>query len=202
MKGRIYDLSVLFDDDGKIYAIHGYGEVHCTQLKPDMSGPMEETDRIISPEGSSVGEGHHMYKINGMYYLISTDYKPNGRTLCSRSKSIWGPYETCVITADEPFGRKGEEVAFDEGVDASVGAAEHKEDVVGVGRVDEGIDDGRVQAHALAVVATAVEVGCRDVGTVGMPGGLRQKKHRGDQRSEHDVRIISYSPVRGPPLLL
>lgn len=104
--------------------------------------------------------------------------------------------------ADEPFGRKGEEVAFDEGVDASVGAAEHKEDVVGVGRVDEGIDDGCVQAHALAVVATAVEVGCRDVGTVGMPGGLRQKKHRGDQRSEHDVRIISYSPVRGPPLLL
>ena len=45
-----------------------------------------------------------MYKINGMYYLISTDYKPNGRTLCSRSKSIWGPYETITITADETFG--------------------------------------------------------------------------------------------------
>jgi len=104
MKGRIYDLGVLFDDDGKIYAIHGYGEVHCTELKPDMSGPIEETDRIIIPQGSAVGEGHHMYKINGMYYLISTDYKPNGRTLCSRSKSIWGPYETCVITADETYG--------------------------------------------------------------------------------------------------
>ncbi|MBP3768307.1 MAG: glycoside hydrolase 43 family protein [Prevotella sp.] len=104
MQGRIYDLSVLFDDDGKIYAIHGYGEVHCTELKPDMSGPMEETDRIIIPEGSGVGEGHHMYKINGMYYLISTDYMPNGRTLCSRSKNIWGPYETRVITADETFG--------------------------------------------------------------------------------------------------
>lgn len=104
MKGKIYDLSVLFDDDGKIYAIHGYGEVHCTELKADMSGPIESTDRIIIPEGSAVGEGHHMYKINGMYYLISTDYRPNGRTLCSRSKSIWGPYETCVITADETFG--------------------------------------------------------------------------------------------------
>jgi len=45
-----------------------------------------------------------MYKINGMYYLISTDYRPNGRTLCSRSKSIWGPYETITITADETFG--------------------------------------------------------------------------------------------------
>ena len=104
MQGRIYDLSVLFDDDGKIYAIHGYGEVKCTELKPDMSGPIEETERTIIPEGSAVGEGHHIYKIGGMYYLISTDYKPNGRTLCSRSKSIWGPYETMTITADETFG--------------------------------------------------------------------------------------------------
>ena len=104
MQGRIYDLSVLFDDDGKIYAIHGYGEVKCTELKPDMSGPIEATERTIIPEGNAVGEGHHMYKINGMYYLISTDYKPNGRTLCSRSKSIWGPYETITITADETFG--------------------------------------------------------------------------------------------------
>lgn len=104
MQGRIYDLSVLFDDDGKIYAIHGYGEVHCTELKSDMSGPKDETDRIIIPNGSAVGEGHHMYKIDGMYYLISTDYRPNGRTICSRSKSIWGPYEQCTITADETFG--------------------------------------------------------------------------------------------------
>lgn len=104
MQGNIYDLSVLFDDDGKIYAIHGYGEVKCTELKPDMSGPIESTERVIIPNGSAVGEGHHMYKINGMYYLISTDYRPNGRTLCSRAKSIWGPYENCVITADETFG--------------------------------------------------------------------------------------------------
>ena len=107
MQGNIYDLSVLFDDDGKIYAIHKYGEVHCTELKPDMSGPIEGTDRVIIPEGNGVGEGHHMYKIDGMYYLISTDYSPNGRTLCSRSKSIWGPYETRVIQADETYGYHG-----------------------------------------------------------------------------------------------
>ena len=107
MKGNIYDLGVLFDDDGKIYAIHGYGTVKCTELKPDMSGPVEGTEHVIIPEGNGVGEGHHMYKINGMYYLISTDYMPNGRTLCSRSKSIWGPYETRVITADETYGYHG-----------------------------------------------------------------------------------------------
>lgn len=104
MKGNIYDLSVLFDDDGKIYAIHGYGDVKCTELKPDLSEPIYETERIIIPEGTAVGEGHHIYKINDWYYLISTDYRPNGRTLCSRSKSIWGPYETITITADETFG--------------------------------------------------------------------------------------------------
>ncbi len=104
MQGNIYDLGVLFDDDGKVYAIHGYGSVKCTELKPDMSGPIEDTERVIIPEGNGVGEGHHMYKIDGMYYLISTDYRPNGRTLCSRSKSIWGPYETRVITADETYG--------------------------------------------------------------------------------------------------
>ena len=107
MQGNIYDLSVLFDDDGKIYAIHKYGEVHCTELKPDMSGPVEGTDRVIIPEGNGIGEGHHIYKIGGMYYIISTDYMPNGRTLCSRSKSIWGPYETITITADETFGYQG-----------------------------------------------------------------------------------------------
>lgn len=104
VKGDIYDLSVLFDDDGKIYAFHKYGSVHCCELKPDLSEPVPGTDRVIIPEGNGVGEGHHAYKINGMYYLISTDYKPNGRTLCSRSKSVWGPYETVTITADETYG--------------------------------------------------------------------------------------------------
>ena len=104
MKGNIYDLGVLFDDDGKVYAIHGYGTVKCTELEPDMSGPKEGTERVIIPDGNGIGEGHHMYKINGMYYLISTDYRPNGRTLCSRAKNIWGPYETRVISADETYG--------------------------------------------------------------------------------------------------
>ena len=104
MKGNIYDLGVLFDDDGKIYAIHGYGTVKCTELKPDMSGPVEGTERVIIPEGNGVGEGHHMYKIDGKYYLISTDYMPNGRTLCSRADNIFGPYETRIITADETYG--------------------------------------------------------------------------------------------------
>ena len=104
INGNIYDLSILFDDDGKIYAIHKYGNVTCTQLKSDLSGPIEGTEKIIIPEGNAMGEGHHIYKINGMYYIISADYSPMGRMQCARSKNIYGPYETCVISERESFG--------------------------------------------------------------------------------------------------
>src|SRR5574344_185364 len=104
INGNIYDLSVLFDDDGKIYAIHKYGNVTCTELKPDLSGPVEGSERVIIKEGNAMGEGHHIYKINGMYYIISADYSPMGRMQCARSKNIYGPYETCVICARESFG--------------------------------------------------------------------------------------------------
>ena len=36
VNGDIYDLSVLFDEDGKIYAVHKYGNVTVTELKPDL----------------------------------------------------------------------------------------------------------------------------------------------------------------------
>ena len=100
----IYDLSVLFDEDGKIYAVHKYGNVTVTELKPDLSGPVEGSSKVVIPEGNAMGEGHHVYKINGMYYILSADYSPMGRMQCARSKSIWGPYETCVISERESFG--------------------------------------------------------------------------------------------------
>lgn len=104
IEGDIYDLSVLFDDDGKIYAVHKYGNVTVTELKPDLSGPVEGSSKIVIPEGNAMGEGHHVYKINGMYYILSADYSPMGRMQCARSKNIWGPYETCVISERESYG--------------------------------------------------------------------------------------------------
>lgn len=104
VNGDIYDLSVLFDEDGKIYAVHKYGNVTITELKPDLSGPVEGSSKVVIPEGNAMGEGHHVYKINGMYYILSADYSPMGRMQCARSKSIWGPYETCVISERESYG--------------------------------------------------------------------------------------------------
>lgn len=103
-KDEIYDLSVLFDEDGKIYAVYKYNEVHLVELKPDLSGIVEGTDRIVIPAGNNMGEGHHMYKINGKYFIISANYAPVGRMQCARADKPYGPYETTVISAEETMG--------------------------------------------------------------------------------------------------
>lgn len=104
MGGRIYDLSALFDDDGKIYVVHGYDEVHLTEVKPDFSGYVEGSDKVIIPRGNAMGEGHHFYKINGKYIIISADYGPSGRMECARADKPYGPYETTVIATNETMG--------------------------------------------------------------------------------------------------
>jgi xylan 1,4-beta-xylosidase len=103
---KIYDLSVLFDEDGKIYAVYNYDEVRLVELKPDMSGVVEGTERVIIPHGNNMGEGHHMYKINGKYYIISANYSPVGRMQCARADKPYGPYETVVISTEETMGTR------------------------------------------------------------------------------------------------
>lgn len=102
--GHIYDLSVLFDDDGKVWAIHGYDEVKVTQFKPDFSGYVEGSERTIIPKGSAMGEGHHAYKIDGKYYIISAEYSPMGRSQCARAENLFGPYETTAVSCIESLG--------------------------------------------------------------------------------------------------
>lgn len=101
---RIYDLSVLFDDDGKIYAVYRYNEVHLIEMKPDFSGFVEGSEKVIIPAGNAMGEGHHFYKINGKYYIISANYSPVGRMQCARADRPEGPYETVTISMRETMG--------------------------------------------------------------------------------------------------
>jgi len=100
----IHDLSVLFDDDGRIYAVFNYDEVRLIEFKPDLSGFIEGSERVIIPRGNAMGEGHHFYKIKGKYYIISANYAPVGRMQCARADRIEGPYETTVISARETMG--------------------------------------------------------------------------------------------------
>jgi xylan 1,4-beta-xylosidase len=100
----LHDLSVLFDEDGKIYVVWNYNEVMFAQLKPDLSDIIPETKRVLIPAGQAMGEGHHFYKINGKYYIISANYAPVGRMQCARADRLEGPYETVVISARETMG--------------------------------------------------------------------------------------------------
>ncbi len=99
----IHDLSVLFDD-GHVYAVYGYDEVKVIEFMPDLSGFVEGSERVVIPRGNAMGEGHHFYKINGKYYIISANYAPTGRMQAARADQVHGPYETAVIAAKETFG--------------------------------------------------------------------------------------------------
>lgn len=100
LKRHIYDLSVLFENN-KIYVVYGVGEIKLIELKYDLSGFVEGSDRVIIPKGNAMGEGNHLYKINGKYYITNAD---NGRLQCARATNIIGPYETTVVSAKETMG--------------------------------------------------------------------------------------------------
>lgn len=119
MGGAIHDLSVLFDN-GRIYAIYGYDEVHCIEIKPDFSGYVDNSDFCLIERGNAMGEGHHVYKIDGKYYIISADYSPMGRMMCARADRLEGPYETRVISCRETMGTEHSTWAVDIPMDGAM----------------------------------------------------------------------------------
>ncbi|MCB0636504.1 MAG: glycoside hydrolase 43 family protein, partial [Lewinella sp.] len=104
MRARLHDLSVLFDDDGKIYAVWGYNEVKMVQLTDDLMDTVPGTERVIVEAGSGAGEGSHIYKIDGRYYITNTNYDPMCYQVCLRAEQPFGPYEVNVMSAEENFG--------------------------------------------------------------------------------------------------
>lgn len=97
---HIYDLSVLFENN-KIYVVYGVDEIKMIELKPDLSGFVTNSERVLIAKGNAMGEGNHFYKIKGKYYITNAD---NGRLQCARASHIYGPYETAVVSAKETMG--------------------------------------------------------------------------------------------------
>jgi xylan 1,4-beta-xylosidase len=104
MNARLHDLTVLFDDDGKIYAVWGYNEVRMVQLTDDLMDTVPGTEKVIVAAGSGAGEGSHIYKINGKYFITNTNYDPVCYQVCLRADKPYGPYEVNVMSAEENFG--------------------------------------------------------------------------------------------------
>jgi len=99
INGMYHDASMLFDDDGRNYLVYGGdGNIKMKELNSEMTGfASGAQERTIIKTGLSglAGEGAHIQKINGWYYVFLIAW-PNGSgriELCYRSKSLTGTFE-------------------------------------------------------------------------------------------------------------
>ncbi|RUT36514.1 hypothetical protein EJP77_05965 [Paenibacillus zeisoli] len=101
--GVYHDMSLLFDDDGRVYLVYGGGAIKVIELTSDATaikaGGMNKTiiQNASAPGGSGGlgAEGSHIHKINGKYYIFNISWPAGSiRTeLVHRADAIDGPYE-------------------------------------------------------------------------------------------------------------
>ena len=114
----LHDHSLFFDDDGRIYMVHGYGVIRLAELNADFSGlkPGGVDQEIITHASAVAGpniglpaEGSQMRKINGKYYLFNITWPRGGmRTvIVHRADKITGPYEGRVALQDQGVAHGG-----------------------------------------------------------------------------------------------
>jgi len=102
-KPSYHDNTLFLDDDGRIYLIFGAGKLRILELKEDLSGVKEGTEKVLIENasltaGKSIGlsaEGSQLFKVNGKYYLFNITWPRSGmRTVVvHRADKIKGPYE-------------------------------------------------------------------------------------------------------------
>ncbi|MCW3098125.1 MAG: glycoside hydrolase [Chthonomonadaceae bacterium] len=107
----LHDHSLLFDDDGRVFMVHGGGDVHLTELLPDASAIkpggvdqmiIRDASLVAGPNVGLRAEGSQIQKIHGKYYLCMITWPRGGmRTqLVFRSDRLTGPYEGKVALQD------------------------------------------------------------------------------------------------------
>ena len=93
------DPSLYFDDNGRVYLTsdglpHG---IYQSEIDIKTGKLLTKPKFIWKGTGGKHPEGPHLYKINNMYYLMiaegGTEY--GHMETIARSKSPWGPYESC-----------------------------------------------------------------------------------------------------------
>lgn len=105
MKRSLHDLSVLFDDDGKIYVVWGYRGIRIAQLTEDLTDTVPGTERELIATSAGMGEGLHLYKIKGKYILTSAWYMDVMRMPVARADRLEGPWEVNQnVSRGEDFG--------------------------------------------------------------------------------------------------
>ncbi|QGZ39694.1 beta-xylosidase [Pseudoduganella flava] len=105
MKRSLHDLSVLFDDDGKVYVVWDHQEMKLARLTDDLTDIVPGSEKVLFTKDQGMGEGAHLYKIDGKYYILSANYAGGFRMPAARADRIDGPWEVNrSISTDEGFG--------------------------------------------------------------------------------------------------
>jgi beta-xylosidase len=112
-----HDNTLFFDDDGRVYLIYGNKKLTLVELNPDLTGVKAGgTNQVIienssAPSGndSGLGEGSHLYKVNGKYYLFNITWpKGSMRTVViHRADKITGPWEGRLAFQDKGVAQGG-----------------------------------------------------------------------------------------------
>lgn len=98
----MHDLSVLFDDDGKVYAIYNDRDHLIVELNKELTEVLPNTRRPMTARG--LGEGHHLYKIRGKYYDVSAIPGKHTDQVVARADSIDGPWVVERMVQAESLG--------------------------------------------------------------------------------------------------
>ena len=98
---EFYDPGLFFDDDGRIFVAHGANTILITELTPDGRAIKVPARTVYQTAFGTPLEGSHLHKRDGWYYLCCTCRAYNGIEVCLRSRDLYGPYETRLISADD-----------------------------------------------------------------------------------------------------
>ncbi|NLW83322.1 MAG: family 43 glycosylhydrolase [Phycisphaerae bacterium] len=86
-----YDPGFFIDDDGTGYIFFGDGSIHVLTLNSTYSAVVSQTNNVVN----SGGEGSHVVKRGGYYYLFNANPGTWPFQLrCSRATNLFGPWET------------------------------------------------------------------------------------------------------------
>ena len=129
LDGIYHDMSILFDDDGRVYMVYGAGAIRVIELAPDVTAIKPGgLDKVIIENadptgGNGLAEGAHVYKLNGAYYIFIIAWPKARRRMqvCYRADKIDGAYAGRIIL-DDDMGFKNAGVAQGGIVDTPDGA--------------------------------------------------------------------------------
>lgn len=95
-----YDPGLLFDDNGKIYVVHGINELRIAELDQDFNVVPGSEQLVFTYTFRQGLEGSHLYKINGYYYIYATYGGFPAFQVALRATNIYGPYEEKKLLED------------------------------------------------------------------------------------------------------